>query len=151
MSSSLARDYDDALEREMRDWPGVSYSVVIGGKHRRVIVSYAGARRSVSMPSTPSDSRYGVHNFKGDLRRALRDLGAVSIDRGRASSRRDRSRAAPRPTPPPAISDPRPDGFAELRALQARMASETPPATTVEAPRASLTKRFFDWLLGDRS
>ncbi|HVK81963.1 MAG TPA: hypothetical protein VM915_15285 [Verrucomicrobiae bacterium] len=151
MSTSLAREYDEAVEREMRSWPGVCYEITASAKHRRVVVSYGGQARPVSMPSTPSDSRYGVRNFLGDLRRALRDLGAVREQQER-SARREKHYAPARPASPPVITDPRPDGLAELRDLYARMqaANDCAAPEVVAPPRRSLTKRFFDWLNGVR-
>lgn len=151
MSTSLAREYDEAVERELRSWPGVSYEITASAKHRRVVVSYRGQARPVSMPSTPSDSRYGVRNFLGDLRRVLRDLGAVREQQER-SARREKHYAPARPASPPVITDPRPDGLAALRDLHARLL-EAPPMPAViihQPPRRSLTKRFFDWLNGVR-
>ena len=127
-------DYFAAAEREVAQWPGVRLRFENTSKHRKAVVSFAGAERFVVFPMSPSDSRRGVANFLSDLRGELRTIGAARSVRafnGEAKRTTHRPRPA-RPIVLPSISDPRPDGFAALRELQQRMQAEPP----VPPPRA---------------
>lgn len=127
MSDPLRGEYADALEREIAFWPGVAFRMEVGRKHCRAFLTFKGAERFVVFASSGSDSRRGVRHFITDVRGELRNLGAARTEQ-RRSARPARSRSAPRREALPTISDPRPDGFAQLRELQARMMNETPAA-----------------------
>lgn len=130
------RAYIEAIERELESWPGVTVRFEQGRKHCRAIFTYRGAERFQTFPSTPSDGVRGVLNNTCEVRLRLRELGATRIEQPKRADRRERNHAAPRRAELPTISDPRPDGFAALRELHARMQQEQAP------PRPSLWTRL---------
>lgn len=78
-------ELEDAIRREVEQWPDVKVDFIEGKKHPKAKFSYAGNILSRSYAGTPSDSRFGLHQTLGDMRRTMRQLGA--------------ERAAPDPTP----------------------------------------------------
>lgn len=64
-----------ATEKELEDWPGVTFTVEDGGKHPKVVLDYKGETRFVVTASTPSDNR-ALPNHLATLRREIRALGA---------------------------------------------------------------------------
>ena len=127
--------YTQAAEREIEHWPGAELRFEKSSKHRRAIVTFKDRERFIVFPTSPSDGARGHLNFLTDLRVELRALGARRVERTPSTERRTRNVAAPRPQPVPEISDPRPDGFAQLRELHAKLQSAAEPAIK---PRRSL-------------
>ncbi len=133
---SARHDYETAAVREIERWPGVAVRFEKTAKHRRAVFSVAGQSRFVVYPTSPSDSRRGALAFLTDVRTTLRSMGAVQDmpqERGARAHRHGPSRTRGELTAP-AISDPRPDGFAALRDLQARYGRLIPPS----APEAEI-------------
>lgn len=71
------RDYKHAIDREVSTHPGVSWHMVTGGKHGRVILRLGEQERFMIIPISPSDSRRGIKNMVGTLRITLRELWVV--------------------------------------------------------------------------
>lgn len=71
------KDYEDAIEREVAEWPGVTVEFVAGAKHPKAKFTYEGKMLSHGYASTPGDSSFGVHQMLGDMRRVMRKLGAT--------------------------------------------------------------------------
>lgn len=132
--SKLLNIYIDAAERELEHYPGVAFEFDNSSrKHSRVTISFNGRSRFVVISgSNRTDS---AREFLTDLRVELRALGARRVERTPLTERRTRNVAAPRPTPTPEISDPRPDGWAPLRELHARISAAAEPALK---PRRSI-------------
>lgn len=123
--SGARNAYRDAAERELSHWPGVGFRFETGGKHPRLVLSFGRGERFVVYPASPSDSRRGVRAFITDVRCELKLLGAQRTEKERRAAPRTPPRArVRRHTSLPTITDPRPDGFAELRALQERMKAQ---------------------------
>lgn len=134
-------EYKLAATREVERWPDATLRFEEGAKHQRAIFSFRGRERFVVFASSPSDSRRGVDEFLQNVRAELRTLGAVRREQKRVTTRRERARTPERASPrAPVISDPRPDGMAALRDLNARMAERPKPA------RVSLISRLFGML-----
>jgi len=68
--------YEEAALEELSRWPGVSVSFLCASKHAVALLSFQGTSRKAFYPMTPSDSR-GALNFQQDIRRLLREMGAV--------------------------------------------------------------------------
>lgn len=117
--SGLRNDYEAAAVREVARWAGVSARFEDNARHPRIVLSFSGAERFVVYPASPSDSRRGLARFLADVRRTLRDLGAER-EKPAASTRPRKARSRGPDPKPPEITDPRPDGFAALKALAAR-------------------------------
>lgn len=64
-----------ATEKELQDWPGVTFEEEDGGKHTKLILKYRGETRFVVVSRTPSDVR-AVPNHLTVLRKEIRALGA---------------------------------------------------------------------------
>ena len=137
--------FTQAAEREIEHWPGVEFRFERASKHRRIVLEFAGKERFVMFPSTPSDNARGHLNHIAGLRVELRALGARRVERTPLTERRKRNVAAPRQTPTPEISDPRPDGFAQLRDLHAKLQHAAEPAIK---PRRSLWAAISQVLTG---
>jgi hypothetical protein len=71
------RDYEKAIEREIEEWPGVTVEFADGGKHPKAKLSFGGKMLSQTYSGTPSDGAFGVHQMLGDMRRAMKKLGAT--------------------------------------------------------------------------
>lgn len=71
----MNREMRQATERELEDWPGVTFSEEQGKNHTKVILAYKGQTRLVVASSTPSDVR-AIPNHLTILRREIRALGA---------------------------------------------------------------------------
>lgn len=127
--------FTHATERELEHWPGVHHRFEFSKKHRRVVISWNGRERFVIFPTSASDNIRGPLGHVTNLKVELRALGARRVERTPLTERRKRNVAAPRPTPAPEISDPRPDGWLELRQLHARLHAEddAPVAPTMSA------------------
>jgi hypothetical protein len=76
-ASMNRRDVEDALRKEVKDWPGVTLEFAEGGKHPKAKYWFAGKMLARPYPSTPSDSAFGIHNMLGEHRRVLKQLGAI--------------------------------------------------------------------------
>jgi len=127
--------YTQAAEREIEHWPGATLRFEKSAKHRRAIVAFGDRERFIVFPTSPSDSSRGHLNFLTDFRVELRALGARRVERTPSTERRKRNVAAPRQASLPEISDPRPDGFAQLRELHAKLSAAAEPAIK---PRRSI-------------
>ena len=68
--------YDDAVEAELAQWPGVQYRRENRGKHNALVLQVGEVSRFVVYPTSPSDSRRGQQNHLGDVHRTLAALGA---------------------------------------------------------------------------
>lgn len=149
--SLLRSAYTETAERELTAWPGVTASFERTAKHQRAVFSFGGATRFVVFPTSGSDSRRGALNFLADMRKELRALGAVRVDRQSTSERRPRAVSPPRPVSAPTITDPRPDGFAALRDLQQRMSEAAAPTSGVvqiaaSPPECTRWQMFCNWV-----
>jgi hypothetical protein len=79
---SHVRELQQAFERELADWPGVSCSLERGAKHPRLILQFGGQTRFLAFPGTPSFRRgCGRDNMIAGLRQTLRGLGATRTPR----------------------------------------------------------------------
>ena len=134
-----------ATERELEHWPEVHHRFEFSKKHRRVVISWNGRERFVIFPTSASDNIRGPLSHVTNLRVELRALGARRVERTPLTERRKRNVAAPRPTPTPEITDPRPDGWAQLRELHARISAAAEPALK---PRRSLWAAISHVLTG---
>lgn len=137
--------YTQAAEREIEHWPGAELRFEKSSKHRRAIVTFKDRERFIVFPTSPSDGARGHLNFLTDFRVELRALGARRVERTPSTERRKRNVAAPRPAPTPEITDPRPDGWAPLRELHARISAAAEPALK---PRRSLWAAISHVLTG---
>ena len=72
---SRSDPYVEAMQREVENWPGMTYSLTTSSRHNRVWLTYGGRSRLATYPKTGSDRR-GPLNHAADVRRALNDLGA---------------------------------------------------------------------------
>lgn len=132
--SKLLNIYIDAAERELEHYPGVEHEFDTSSKkHSRVHLTFNGRSRFVVISS--SNRSESTKDFLTDLRVELRALGARRVERTPSTERRKRNVAAPRQAPLPEISDPRPDGFAQLRELHAKLQHAAEPAIK---PRRSI-------------
>ncbi len=134
-----------ATERELEHWPEVHHRFEFTRKHRRVIISLGGRERFVIFPTSASDNIRGPLGHVTNLRVELRALGARRVERTPSTERRTRNVAAPRPAQCPQISDPRPDGWAPLRELHARLSAAAEPALK---PRRSIWSALAGVLTG---
>jgi hypothetical protein len=71
----MNKDMRRATERELEDWPGVTFEEETGKNHTKVTLHYNGQTRLVIASCTPSDVR-AVPNHLSILRREIRALGA---------------------------------------------------------------------------
>jgi len=72
-------NYNQAVEREVKFWPGVQANFSHRSKHSQVTFEFNGASRFVVLPSSPGDNYRGVRNKVCEVRRTLRHLGAVRV------------------------------------------------------------------------
>ncbi len=73
----MSREYEKAIAAEVEEhWPGVKVEFVKGGKHPKAKFSFNGKFVSRPYSGTPSDGHFGIHRMLGDMRRAMRQLGA---------------------------------------------------------------------------
>lgn len=101
------RDYEKAIEAEVENWPGVTVEFVnrTGKGHPKAKFSFGGKMLSHAYASTPSDSAFGVHQMLGDMRRAMKKLGAERAkpeptkDEDEAPYRKPNDGKAKRPDP----------------------------------------------------
>lgn len=77
------KDYEDAIRKEVEQWPGVQVEFVnpTGKGHPKAKFTFTPAEGDplvMSRPyaGTPSDAVFGVHRMLGDMRRAMKSLGA---------------------------------------------------------------------------
>ena len=87
-------DYEKAIKKEAGEWPGVEVELVSGGKHPKAKFTFQGKILSVSYSGTPSDASFGVHQMLGDMRRAMKKLGA---ERAKPEPSKDQDEAPYRP------------------------------------------------------
>jgi hypothetical protein len=71
----MNKDMRQATERELEDWPGVTFTEETGKTHTKVTLHYEGQTRLVVTSSTPSDVR-AIPNHLSVLRKEIRALGA---------------------------------------------------------------------------
>jgi hypothetical protein len=76
-------DLEDAIVREVENWPGVEVKFGRASKHPTAKFTFTppegGDPLMLSRPfaGTPSDAYFGVHQMLGDMRRAMKQLGAT--------------------------------------------------------------------------
>lgn len=75
--NSKGREMQAAIEREVESWPGVEVEFIEGGKHPKVRFTFSGNMLTRPFAGTTSDSAFGVHSMLGDMRRIMKQLGAV--------------------------------------------------------------------------
>lgn len=104
------RDFEEAIRREVGNWPGVTVEFADGSKHPKAKFAFTpegGEQLIVSRPfaGTQSDASFGIHAMLGDMRRAMKSLGASrskpepSKDEDEAPYRKPNEGAAKRPDP----------------------------------------------------
>ena len=71
----MNKDMKQATERELENWPGVTFTQETGKNHTKVTLHYNGQSRLVIAASTPSDVR-AIPNHLSIVRREIRALGA---------------------------------------------------------------------------
>jgi hypothetical protein len=71
----MNKDMRQATERELEDWPGVTFTEETGKNHTKVTLHYEGQTRLVIAASTPSDHR-AIPNHLAIVRKEIRALGA---------------------------------------------------------------------------
>lgn len=154
MTAPVAKrtDQDEPMERELENWPGVSWKRSIRGKHYALVLTFNGATRFVTYSSTPGD-RASRFNAVRDLRSTLRDLGAVRKAPAKsASPRRTRARAK-RPTAQIIPMTVKADPWVKLERLKLQQPEELtkPDGIIMLPPRPGFWRRALDWLFGQRS
>ena len=114
----MSDDYDDAADRELAMWPGVTIErTITSGGHRRLLLTYRGGSRVVIYSQSGSDT-YGPANHVGDVRRELRMLGAKRNKPASKAPTERRNKAPPRaPKIAAPVAQPR-DPWAALRGGQ---------------------------------
>lgn len=73
--TSQSSDYVTKVKHEVMRHQGVTAEFGMSRRHNFVTLTFAEKKRRVTFPCTPSDSR-GTENFRSDVRRALREMGA---------------------------------------------------------------------------
>ena len=115
----IDRDLRKAVEHELSLWPGVHWEYGNGSNHAYLDLEFDGFKRRRTIGGDASEPRL-ILNAVAALRRELKEMGALRADPQffdePSEPRRKRQRIR-REVPTPAISDPRPDGWAPLRAL----------------------------------
>lgn len=142
------KDYEAAIVREVESWPGVTVEFKEGSKHPKAAFTYTppggGDPVMLARPyaSTPSDAFFGVHQMLGDMRRAMKQLGAErdkpapSKDEDEAPYRKPNDGAAKRQSPVAAEAvEPKPDVGDQL--VAAGVASEEQRAVVVAEKRTA--------------
>ena len=80
MKSHMA-DYDAAAQDEVARWPGAQIvEIVTGRKHRKTVIGFGGNTPFVVSPATSRDTKRGPMRHCNDIRKVLRELGAVRND-----------------------------------------------------------------------
>ena len=69
------KELQEAIEREVAEWPGASVEFADGGKHPKAKIKFDGKMLAVPFSATSGASRI-VHHTLADVRRTLRKLGA---------------------------------------------------------------------------
>lgn len=138
-------DYDDVVDAELSRWPGVTATRQVRGKHYALVLEYNGWSRFVIYPCSPGDGVHGAKNHLGDVRKALRDMGAVRKRPQRSTSpRRVRNRTSPANlsiTRDEALRrDPTRNPWEALQALKFE--------DLAVAPRRPWWKRTISWIKG---
>ncbi len=68
------------LDKEISNWPGVTYSInITKGNHNKITFSYGSKTRFVICPKSPSDSKRGTKNIINQVKTTLKELGAIRI------------------------------------------------------------------------
>jgi hypothetical protein len=80
----MSKEYEKAIGAEVQHWPGVQVEFVTGGKHPKAKFTFTppgddAEPLTMSRPyaGTPSDAVFGIHRMLGDMRRAMKSLGAA--------------------------------------------------------------------------
>lgn len=145
------KELEEAIEREVSEWPGATVEFIQGGKHPKAKLKFDGRMLSTSYPSTSGSARIFLHTL-GDVRRTLRKLGAErprpepSTADEEKEYRKANEGAAKRPSPVAAErAEPQPSMADQLVAQQAAGSAETyrmrqevtnarPPARVISVP-----------------
>lgn len=113
--------YDEATDRELARWPGVTVEREYRGVHLGLVVTFGRRSRTVIFAASPSDGARGLQNHLGVLRRVLAAMGArrPRLVRQEARSRAKRPPTEPRRIawPDPPVCDPTRDPWVVLRTL----------------------------------
>jgi hypothetical protein len=136
-------EYVEFGDRELAHWPGVEAVRRPSRRHLRLTLTFGGASRFVIAPMTGSDVK-GPLNHVRDIRRTLREMGAVRLARSKPvrPERKPVKPAAGRdaltlPSPEPLRRDPTRDPFAVLAGMQ--LSQPEPADWPPPAPPAPLT------------
>ena len=73
---TTVREYREAIEREIRQWPEAKIEFLMTRKHQKLAVRFRRKTAKRIFATSASDWR-GMQNTVSDLRRALRSFGAV--------------------------------------------------------------------------
>lgn len=98
------RELQEAIEREVAEWPDVAVEFADGGKHPKAKLTFGGKMLAVPFSGTSGSGRI-VHHTLTDVRRALRKLGAErpkpepTPDEDEAPYRKPNDGRAKRPDP----------------------------------------------------
>lgn len=136
-----AKEIAEAIERELESWPGTTVEFSETGKHPKAKLIFADKRIFVPFSSTPGDSDVIVIKL-GEVRRALRDLGAERSkpepkpEDEKAEYRKANEGREKRPDPVKAEPVVRKDPKAPLADLAAKMPI-SPPLRIDQAGNAS--------------
>lgn len=76
------KDLEEAISREVESWPGVTVEFADGGKHPKAKFTFTppegdALTLSRAYARNPSDSANGIHRTLSDMRRVMKQLGAV--------------------------------------------------------------------------
>ena len=80
--------YTVPVWRELRVWPGVTARREARGKHKALLLTFAGKTTTVFYPPTPSDGARGLPNHMAEVRKALKELGAVRVRKLRGRTKK---------------------------------------------------------------
>jgi len=116
--------YDEATERELARWPGVTAEREFRGVHLALVISLGARSRSVIYAATPSDGARGLQNHLAVLRRMLKAIGAEKVRQTRREGpgRVKQARTEPKRVhwPERPQIDPSRDPWAALKAWRPR-------------------------------
>lgn len=76
-------NYEEAIRKEVEHWQGVTVEFGEGGKHPKAKFTFDPGngepplKLSRPFAGTPSDAAFGIHAMLGDMRRAMKQLGAT--------------------------------------------------------------------------
>lgn len=80
--------FDDSMELELAQWPGIAWTREMGAKHPCVVLTFNGRSRKVFYAGTPGDTYTGAENHIRTMRKELRELGAERTTRRKSTAKR---------------------------------------------------------------